>query len=151
MLTTTFKILKQAGACENGYRKLAKSLGGVKKYGEEKPIPLWKILESNGIEDLFWCADKTQQQKEACKIFRLMASDFAESTLHIFETKNPGDDRPRKAVQAARDFAHGKISSSSRGAAWGAEKSKQYEIAMKYLKNKGDLTDHNTQGNNGRH
>ena len=31
-----------------------------------------------------------------------MAADFAERVLHIYESKYPNDDRPRKAIEAAR-------------------------------------------------
>ena len=33
---------------------------------------------------------------------RLIAADFAERVLHIYESKHPNDDRPRKAIEAAR-------------------------------------------------
>jgi hypothetical protein len=32
----------------------------------------------------------------------LLAADFAERVLHIYESKYPNDDRPRKAIEAAR-------------------------------------------------
>lgn len=162
-LTATFNILKENHACKSGYEKLAKNLGGVRKYGKDKPIPLWRILESNGLDDLLWCANKTQQPEEADVIFRLMAADFAESVLHLFEKQYPDDIRSRLSIEAARDFANGKITADAawtaraaardaRTAAWTAawdakaaawtaawdaawaEKEKQYHIAMKWLK-----------------
>ena len=36
---------------------------------------------------------------------RLVAADFAERVLHIYESKYPNDDRPRKAIEAARKGA----------------------------------------------
>ena len=51
---TTFALLRQHGACESGYRKLAKHLGGVNKYGRDKPIPLLTVLGSNGLGDTLW-------------------------------------------------------------------------------------------------
>jgi hypothetical protein len=33
---------------------------------------------------------------------RLVAADIAETILHIYESKYPGDLRPRKAIEAAR-------------------------------------------------
>lgn len=47
---------------------------------------------------------------------RLAAADMAERVLPIFCKARPKDDRPAKAIQAARDFAHGKINA----AAWAA-------------------------------
>lgn len=34
---------------------------------------------------------------------RLIDADFAERVLHIYESKNHNDDRPRKAIEAARN------------------------------------------------
>jgi hypothetical protein len=33
---------------------------------------------------------------------RLLAADFAERVLHVYESKYPNDNRPRKAIEAAR-------------------------------------------------
>ena len=47
MLFTTFNKLHKNHACTEGYQKLARSLGGVNKYGKDTPISLDKI---HGIE-----------------------------------------------------------------------------------------------------
>jgi hypothetical protein len=44
---------------------------------------------------------------------RLFAADCAEHVLYLFEEKYPDDDRPRKAIQAARDFANGLITAAN--------------------------------------
>ena len=55
---------------------------------------------------------------------RLFAADCAERVLPIFERERPGDDRPRKAIAAARDYANGDIDAAAwaaaRAAAWAA-------------------------------
>lgn len=114
-LTTTFQRLRDAGACQDGYRKLAKHLGGVDAYGMDKPINLLVILDSNGLDDTLWCLRATEQ--DATKIVRLFAADCAESVLHHYESLVPNDDRPRKAIQAARDHANGLIDDAARDAA----------------------------------
>ena len=43
------------------------------------------------------------------KTLRLYAADCAERALGLYEKRYPKDDRPRKAIQAARDFANGLI------------------------------------------
>ena len=106
-LTTTFKTLRDHGACVSGYRRLAKHLGDIKAYGENKQINLLTILESSGFDDCVWSLRATLEKSDSVK--RLIAADFAESALHIFESRRPGDLRPRQAIQAARDFANGKI------------------------------------------
>ena len=49
---------------------------------------------------------------------RLFAADCAEHILHIFETEYPDDDRPRNAIQAARDYANGLITESELEEMW---------------------------------
>ena len=55
---------------------------------------------------------------------RLIAADFAEHVLPLFEAEYPDDDRPRKSIEAARAFARGEITkvqlSAAGSAAWSA-------------------------------
>jgi hypothetical protein len=51
---------------------------------------------------------------------RLFAADCAERVLPLFEDKYPQDDRPRKAIEAARAYARGEIRDAARDAAWAA-------------------------------
>ena len=48
---------------------------------------------------------------------RLFAADCAERVLPIFEKEQPNDDRPRKAIEAARAYARGEIGAAARDAA----------------------------------
>ena len=48
---------------------------------------------------------------------RLFAAGCAADALPIFERDYPNDDRPRRAIQAARDFAHGRITAQELAAA----------------------------------
>ncbi len=82
------------------------------------------------------------------KSARLFAADCAEHVLPIFKKHYPNDDRPRKAIQAARDFAMGKITrtkmdaawnaawAAERDTAWDAEKHWQTERLFSYLDDK---------------
>ena len=47
----------------------------------------------------------------------LIAADFAEHVLPLFEAQYPDDDRPRKAIEAARSFARGNITKKKMKAA----------------------------------
>ena len=51
---------------------------------------------------------------------RLFAADCAERVLPIFEERYPNDDRPRKAIEAARLYARGEIGAAARAAAQAA-------------------------------
>jgi len=118
-LTTTFRLLRKAGACETRYKALRKSLRGVK---DAEPINLLTILEVLNLDDALWALRAT---KENCdKVARLMAADFAEEVLPLWHKRYPSDTRPAEAIQAARDFANGAITQeqldAARGAAWDA-------------------------------
>lgn len=51
------------------------------------------------------------------RAMRLFAADCAERVLPIFEATYPDDDRVCRAIQAARDFAEGRIDEAARSAA----------------------------------
>jgi hypothetical protein len=66
-------------------------------------------------EDRWWLVTHppllTEQQ------LRLLAADLAERGLPIFERACPGDDRPRRAIEAARAYARGEIDADAMNAA----------------------------------
>ena len=117
MLHTTFKLAHESGACTEGYRKLAKHLGGVDKYGKDTPIPLSKIVESNGLLDAIWTLRCTLEPSENIQIE--FACRCAEHVLHFYEDKYPDDNRPRKAIETTRACITDK-SQAAREAAWAA-------------------------------
>jgi hypothetical protein len=100
---TTLNKIRKHSPCEDGWTKLLSSLGKTK--ADNVRLSYKHILEINGFEDALWTL-KTHKDENKVRLF---AADIAERVLHIFEEKRPDDDRPRKAIQAARDFANGKI------------------------------------------
>ncbi len=134
-LTTTFARLRSAGACTARYKHLRAAMKG---HGDKEPINLLAILKHNGLDDALWALRATVENCE--KIARLMAADFAEQVLPIWQ-KYSQDKRPELAIKAARDFANGLISSqelaaaqaSARAAARDAACAKQKEIFIRYL------------------
>ena len=127
MLYTTFRKLHEYGACTEGYAKLVRFLGGVAKYGKDTPIPLDKIIESNGLQDTIWTFRATIEPSEDLLIE--FACRCAEHVLHFYEDKYPDDKRPRKAIEAARVCIIDKSSAAgdaaraaarAAGAAWAA-------------------------------
>src|SRR5208282_573203 len=107
ILHTCFSLLREKGACPEGYRKLAKHLGGVEKFGEGTPINILTVLESNGINDAIWSLRATEEY--SLGICRRLAIEFAREVLPIFEIMCPGDDRPRAVIIAAEDFSERRI------------------------------------------
>src|SRR3990167_10062298 len=106
MLHTTFRLAKSAGACTQSYRKMAKALGGVTKYGENTPIPLDKILDTLGLSDTLWALRITIEPVE--QAIKLLACDYAEHVLPLYEAKYPSDSRPRHSIETARRYAQEK-------------------------------------------
>ena len=60
---------------------------------------------------------------------RLFAADCAERVLPLFESRYPDDDRPRKAIEAARLLANGEIGSAADSAAHSAAYSAAHSAA----------------------
>lgn len=67
--------------------------------------PLWKIWVSK--------SRKLIKFRIVARELRLFAADCAERVLYIFERERPDDKRPRLAIEAARDFANGKIETAA--------------------------------------
>jgi hypothetical protein len=112
-LTTTFRLLREASACRPRYEFLRNALSR-EEYGDDTPINLLAILDTNGLDDALWALSATAENCD--KVVRLMAADFAEAVLPIWR-KYSDDKRPELAIKAARDFAHGKISPQELAAA----------------------------------
>ncbi len=122
MLHTTFRKLKEHQACTSGYKQLAVSLGGITKYGRDTPIPLDRIMESNGMDDTVWCLRCTLEDAE--NLIIEFACDCAERVLGHYERYYPEDKRPRQAIEAARACVTDKSPASraaAEAAAWAAE------------------------------
>ena len=117
VLTTTLTLLRENNACASGYAKLLAGIGDP-SFDHDAPINLLTILDTNGVADCLWALCATQQNCE--KVARMMAADFAELVLPIFERERPTDMRPRDAINVARAFALGSVGTAARAAAWAA-------------------------------
>lgn len=129
MLSTTLTLLKEHGACAEGYKTLAKALG--RGYGKDTPIPLARIVETNNLVDALWTmqAVPPEQAVDRDRIERLLACDYAEHVLHLFEAKHPTDLRPRQAIEVARRFAVGDATQEELAAAWAAAEAAAWAAA----------------------
>ena len=84
------------------------------------------IFEAEYMGEIVECSDKVVVRKARLlrrieswneRTARLFAADCVERALHIFERDHPGDKRPREAVEAARQYANGKIAANELAAA----------------------------------
>ena len=117
MLHTTFRLIRDATACRDGYRKLAEYLGGVRKHGGDSPIPLSTILKSNGLDDTLWALRATlpKEAAERDRIARLFAADCAEHVLDKATEK----DIPtlQQSIAVVRRYAYGQATAAELAAA----------------------------------
>ena len=95
--TVSLNSILDHAPCKEGLEAFKLKFGHL---DPDAPIPLLACLESNSISDVIWALRAVQQ--DISTIIPLIAADFAESVLHLFEEKFPNDDRPRKAIEAAR-------------------------------------------------
>lgn len=125
-ITTTLAKIRAASPCEYGYKKLVKSLGGVRKYGKDTPITFRQIYEINGYQDTFWCLRTID--KEHHGLLRHFACDCADDVRHLLDDK-----RSLKAIKVARRYADGLANDeelqAARDAAWAATRAATRDAA----------------------
>lgn len=112
MLHTTFRLAKEANpepACKTSYKKFAKHVGGVKKFGQDTPIPLTEILDVCGFQDAIWCLKCTIENSD--RFCRLYILECAEHVLPIFEEAFPNNKRPRRTIKILRKEMDGEATS----------------------------------------
>lgn len=122
-MTTTLNKIKSHGPCAEGWATLLAYLG--KTEADDEPLGITTILDSNGLNHAIWALRAVEGHDRE---IRLYAADCAERVLPIFEAQYPGDGRPRKAIQATRDYAEGRIDAgeleaaraAAEAAAWAA-------------------------------
>jgi hypothetical protein len=90
------KLIKKLNACEEGI------IWFKNKYGKKTTL---EILAKDLVEEykynwLSWFITKNLNKDDNVR-YAIFA---AELVIHIFEEKYPNDDRPRKAIQAAKDY-----------------------------------------------
>jgi hypothetical protein len=62
------------------------------------------------------------------RLLAVWAADCAEHALHFFEEARPGDDRPRRAVEAARAWGNGELKMKEAREAAGASQDAAREV-----------------------
>ncbi|MHB1799388.1 MAG: putative immunity protein [Vulcanimicrobiaceae bacterium] len=98
MITTTLAEIRAHKPCTEGSRTLTTALRS--DYGDTTPLPLLRIVDTNGIADALWAL--AHVGPDGKRIAVKFAADCAERVLPIWEARHPDDDRPRKAIEAAR-------------------------------------------------
>lgn len=121
-METTLNAIAACGPCRDGWRTLLKGLGKAK--ADDEPLLLSTILDSNGLDDALWCLRALPAEYD--NAVRLMACDLVEPALAYVPE---GEDRPRDAVETARRFARGEVSSEALDAAGAAARDAAWDAA----------------------
>jgi len=122
LIFTTLAQIRSQRPCEDGYKELCTSLGGVRKYGKDTPVTFRQIFESNGYDDTLWCL-RTVDPKWF-PLWRHFACDAADDVRHLMT-----DPRSTNAIDVARRHADGLATGEARAAAWAAAKDAAWDAA----------------------
>lgn len=114
MSTTTLNAIRKHGPCADGWKKLLAYLG--KTQGDDEPLALTTILDSNGLDDAMW---SLRAMPEHNKHWRLYAVWCARQVQHLMT-----DPRSIAALDAVERNEHGTATdqelAAARAAAWAA-------------------------------
>ena len=83
MLYTTFRLAKESGACVESYHKAARHVGGVRKYGENTPIPLTEVpdLIQTYLFKMYYLIDDPNNPPESFSIYKHGQSTSVKSPI----------------------------------------------------------------------
>ena len=135
-LAITYTELKALTPCEESLRRVAKLMGGARKWSSG--VNAAQAREAGAtFDDLVWVAS-TLARKDADidRRLRLWMADCAARVLHIYE-KTETSGAPRDAIIAARQYARGEIDeaasdaarAAARDAAWAAARDAAWAAA----------------------
>lgn len=125
--TVTLKQLRAAGACISGYNKLIRSLQGKPfteadrlrefhiRFAHKEEIHLGFILDSNGLDDALWAAQRVIGHDRDLRLFAVWC---ARQVAHLMT-----DPRSLAAIDVAEKFANGAATVKELAdAAWDAQR-----------------------------
>jgi len=125
-MNITLKSLRKLSPCEPGYEWCRKNF----KKGKNNLAEVLRALQNDGHNNWAnWLIVRhmTHEQKIMYAIFA------AEQVINIYEKKYPTDDRPRKAIEAAKEYLRLKTAAAAAAAYAAAEMQKriiEYGISL---------------------
>ena len=115
---TTLARIRAKSPSESGWKKLLRHLG--KTSADDELLPFSVIVESNGLEDAFWCC----QTVEYDRVWRLYGVWCARQVQHLMK-----DQRSIDALDVAERFASGMATRDELQRAWAAAKDAAWAAA----------------------
>jgi hypothetical protein len=113
LYTTLNDLSRHVDKNSDDWPRLLSRLG--KRRPDDEPLALATVLECGDINDAAWCLRALPEEYDG--LVRLFLADVAERVLPLLEAAFPDEPAPRKAIQAARDYAAGRISAKKLAAA----------------------------------
>lgn len=110
MILITLNKIREKSPCAEGWQKLLTSKG--KTSADDIEFPLTDVLDSNGLNDTFWCLRCLPEHNS---LWRLYAVWCAEQVNHLMT-----DERSLNALVVARNHANGLATDEELAAAWSA-------------------------------
>jgi len=126
MKTITKKFLESHNACQSGMEWVTDN----KLIGLSAKDFLNKLIESDKLDWANWLIVRVMNKKQKVQY----AIYAAEQVIDIFEKKYPNDDRPRKAIEAAKEYLANPSINAKRNAADAAYAAADAAYARKQMK-----------------
>ena len=123
MMQTTLRKIRAAFPCgmqledgqRVGYLKLRHYLG--KGYGDDTPVDIATILDSNGLDDALWCLRAVDGHEREMRLYAVWCARRVQSLVE--------DPRSVTALDVAERYANGAASNDELAAAWAAARDAQ--------------------------
>ena len=127
MMQTTLRKIRAAGPCgmrlkdgqRVGYLKLRHYLG--KGYGDDTPVDITTILDSNGLEDALWCLRAVDGHAREMRLYAVWCARQVQSQLEDQRSLTALDVSERHANGAASNDELAAAEAAAWAAAWAAE------------------------------
>jgi hypothetical protein len=136
-MTTTLNQIRSHHPCTDGYTKLLKHLNKTK--GDDEPLSLLTILESNGLSDAIWCL-RTEQTPERIHRFTLAIDRRVEHLSPAAKACNDVTERylsgqaTKEELNAAAAAAAAAAYAAARAAAYAAARAAEQEAQIQIFK-----------------
>ena len=126
-MTTTLRKIRAAGPCglrledgqRVGYLKLRHHLG--KGNGDDTPVDIATILDSNGLDDALWCLRAVDGHAREMRLYAVWCARRVQSLVK--------DPRSVTALDVAERYANGAASNDELDAAWDAARDAAWDAA----------------------
>jgi hypothetical protein len=101
-MKTTFQKIKDCQPSPYSWEQL---ISYYKPFSLDEEISIKEIIKSNGLDDAIWAL----RAVDDTETLTLLSIDLAESVLHIYEKRFPGDMRVRDCIDACKKYVKGEI------------------------------------------